>query len=326
VTSDAVTEIAHDIWRITLPLPFRLRAVHLYLVRGDDGYSLIDAGLDTQAARDVFDGALGALGVRRESIRRLYVTHMHPDHIGMAGRHAAAGAAAFIMRDEERRARYVWGSGPLDAWVAFLERHGMAAGAADSVMRAAADLRQSVTLPDAFEHLADADIVPVGDRACRVVWTPGHSDHHYVLVDDAAKLIFAGDHLLPAITPNIGLYPECRPDPLGDYLGSLERFSREGGYDVLPAHGEIYTDLPKRLGELRAHHDERLAGVRARVADGDGAGVTAFDVVRHFWGERLSAHEVRFALVEVAAHLEYLRLRDELSMTLTDGVIRYRSG
>jgi hypothetical protein len=88
----------------------------------------------------------------------------------------------------------------------------------------------------------------------------------------------------------------------------------------------MYTDLQKRIGELRAHHDERLAGVRSRVADGDGAGVTAFDVVRHFWGERLSAHEVRFALVEVAAHLEYLRLRDELLMTTADGVIRYRSG
>ncbi|HEY7980104.1 MAG TPA: MBL fold metallo-hydrolase [Candidatus Eremiobacteraceae bacterium] len=326
MTFDAVAEIARDIWRITLPLPFRLRAVHLYLVRGQDGYTLIDAGLDTQAAREIYDGALGALGVRRESIRRLYVTHMHPDHIGMAGRHALAGAASFIMRDEERRARYVWGAAPLDAWVAFLERHGMETGPAESVTRAAEDLRKCVTLPDVFAYVSDGDTVPVGDRSCRVVWTPGHSDHHYVLVDDAAKLIFAGDHLLPAITPNIGLYPECRPDPLGDYLGSLERFAREGAYDVLPAHGDMYTDLQKRIGELRAHHDERLAGVRSRVADGDGAGVTAFDVVRHFWGERLSAHEVRFALVEVAAHLEYLRLRDELLMTTADGVIRYRSG
>jgi len=326
VTSDAVAEVAQDIWRITLPLPFRLRAVHLYLVRGEDGYSLIDAGLDTQVARDVFDSALGTLGVRHESIRRLYVTHMHPDHIGMAGRHAAAGATAFIMRDEERRARYVWGSSPLDEWVAFLERHGMATGAAESVMRAAADLRTCVTLPDAFQYVADSDIVPVGDRSCRVVWTPGHSDHHYVLVDDAARLIFAGDHLLPSITPNIGLYPECRPDPLGDYLESLERFGKDGAFDVLPAHGEIYGDLPKRLGELRTHHDERLAGVRARVAGGDGAGVTAYDVVRHFWGEKLSAHEVRFALVEVAAHLEYLRLRGQLMSTTSDGVDRYRSG
>ena len=326
MASDAVVQIARDVWRITLPLPFRLRAVHVYLARGEDGYTLIDAGLDTEAAREVFDEALRSLGVKHESIVRLYVTHMHPDHIGLSGRHAAAGATALIMRDEERRARYVWGSAPLQQWVAFLERHGMMAGAADGVTRAASDLRRCVTLPERFEYLADADIVPVGDRSCRVVWTPGHSDHHYVLVDDSAKEIFAGDHLLPSITPNIGLYPECRPDPLGDYLSSLERFTRESTYSVLPAHGEPFADLPKRLGELRAHHVERLAGVRECAVAGARAGVTAFDIVGRFWGDRLSPHEVRFAMVEVAAHLEYLRLRNELTLTTADGVDRYRSG
>jgi glyoxylase-like metal-dependent hydrolase (beta-lactamase superfamily II) len=323
---DSVAQIAPDVWRITLPLPFRLRAVHLYLVRGADGYTLIDAGLDTQAARDVFDEALRMLGVPREAIVRLYVTHMHPDHIGMAGRHAAAGARASIMRDEERRARYVWGSAPLDEWINFLLRHGMAREVADAVTQAAADLRRCVTLPERFDYVADGDMVAIGDRMCRTVWTPGHSDHHYVLVDDAARVIFAGDHLLPTITPNIGLYPECRPDPLGDYLASLDRFANEGTYSVLPAHGEIYGDLPARVRALRAHHDERLAGVLAFVRDGAPDGVTAFDVVGHFWGDRLSPHEVRFALVEVAAHLEYLRLRGELERTESNGIDRYRSG
>jgi glyoxylase-like metal-dependent hydrolase (beta-lactamase superfamily II) len=326
MASDAVAQIAHDVWRITLPLPFRLRAVHLFLVRGEDGYSLIDAGLDTQLARDVFDDALRELGVLPASIVRLYVTHMHPDHIGMAGRHAASGARVFIIRDEERRARYVWGTAPLEEWVAFLLRHGMAAEAADGATHAAARLRACVTLPERFEYVADADIVPVGNRSCRVVWTPGHSDHHYILVDDSAGMIFAGDHLLPTITPNIGLYPECRPDPLGDYLWSLGRFERESAYTVLPAHGDIYADLPRRLRELRAHHTERLAGVRACAVDGAMSGVTASDIVGRFWGDRLSPHEVRFALVEVAAHLEYLRLRDELVMMNADGVDRYRSG
>lgn len=326
MASDSVAQIAPDLWRITLPLPFRLRAVHLYLVRGAEGYTLIDAGLDTKASREVFDAALRHLGVSPESIVRLYVTHMHPDHIGMSGRHAAAGAGAWIMRDEERRARYVWGSGPLDEWIAFLRRHGMAAETSGAVTQAAADLRRCVTLPERFDYVADGDIVAVGDRMCRVVWTPGHSDHHFVLVDDAARVIFAGDHLLPTITPNIGLYPECRPDPLGDYLESLDRFANERSYSVLPAHGEIYDDLPTRVDSLRAHHDERLAGVREIVREGSPGGVTAFDIVGRFWGDRLSPHEVRFALVEVAAHLEYLRLRGELAMTPADGVDRYRSG
>jgi glyoxylase-like metal-dependent hydrolase (beta-lactamase superfamily II) len=323
MASELVAQIAPDIWRITLPLPFRLREVHLYLVRGDDGYSLVDAGLDTPAARELFLAALGALGVRPEDITRLFVTHMHPDHIGMSGLHAAAGARAFIVKGEERRARYVWGAGRLDEWVMFLERHGMPAGSAGSVADAAAELRSWVTLPQRFEYVADGDNVRIGDRSARVVWTPGHSDHHYVLVDDAHATIFAGDHLLPSITPNIGLYPECRPDPLGDYLWSLGRFDRESAYTVLPAHGEVYSGLRTRLGELRAHHDERLEGVRLRAAEGGAAGVTAFEVVGHFWGDRLSAHEVRFALVEIAAHLEYLRLRGELTSAEVDRVYRY---
>jgi glyoxylase-like metal-dependent hydrolase (beta-lactamase superfamily II) len=227
------------------------------------------------------------------------------------------------MPDEERRARYVWGSAPLE-WSEYLRSHGMPEAAAAGATGAAADLRACVSLPPVFDHLANDDVVPVGDRSARVVWTPGHSDYHYMLIDDAAKMILAGDHLLPTITPNIGLYPECRPDPLGDYLESLARLEGEARYRVLPAHGEPYDELPVRIAQLRAHHDERLAGVRARVAAGGAVGVTSYDVLRHFWGEKLSPHEVRFALVEIAAHLEYLQLRSILSRH-SDGVVqRYR--
>jgi glyoxylase-like metal-dependent hydrolase (beta-lactamase superfamily II) len=321
---ESTVQVAPDIWRITLPLPFRLRAVHLYLVRGADGYSLVDAGLDTQAARESFDDALQRLGVQHSQITRLYVTHMHPDHIGMSGRLARAGTRAFIMPDEERRARYVWGNASLK-WADYLRSHGMPDAAAAGATGAAADLRICVSLPAVFEHIAEGDVVPVGDRRARVVWTPGHSDYHYVLVDDAAKLIFAGDHLLPTITPNIGLYPECRPDPLGDYLESLGGFGREAKYRVLPAHGEPYDELPVRIAQLQAHHDERLAGVRARVVSGGTAGVTSYDVLRHFWGDKLSPHEVRFAIVEIAAHLEYLRLRGAISRASDGAIHRYHN-
>lgn len=320
---DSVLQIAPDVLRVTLPLPFRLRAVHLYLISGADGFTLIDAGLDTPAARAAFDEALDRVAVRPEQITRLYVTHMHPDHIGMSARHTRFGARAFIMRDEERRARYVWGTGPLE-WSAYLQSHGMPDSAAAGATQAAADLRGCVTLPGVFEHVEHGDVVPAGDRSLRVVWTPGHSDYHYMLVDDAAKLIFAGDHLLPSITPNIGLYPECRPDPLGDYLDSLAAFSRELAYRVLPAHGEPYDGLPARLAQLKAHHDTRLAGAKHRVAHGGSHGVTSYDVLRHFFGDALSPHEVRFALVEVAAHLEYLRLRGFVSRFENDSIFRYQ--
>jgi glyoxylase-like metal-dependent hydrolase (beta-lactamase superfamily II) len=321
---DKVERLAPDLWRIELPLPFRLRSIALFLVRGEEGYALVDSGIDTDASRDAFDAALSAIGARRSDIRDVYVTHMHPDHIGMAGRHAAAGARVHIMRGEERRARYVWSERPLDAWIAFLKSHGSTGESAASITEAATRLRSLVTLPESFAYVEDGDVVRLGDRRARVVWTPGHSDYHYVLVDDDSKAIFSGDHLLPTITPNIGLYPECRPDPLAEYLASFSRFSDIAGYTVLPGHGEPYSGLAKRIDELQAHHRQRLQGVWDRAADAEERGASSADIVGHFWGDRLSAHETRFALVEIAAHLEHLRLRGDLEASTSDGVIRYK--
>ncbi|HME82641.1 MAG TPA: MBL fold metallo-hydrolase [Candidatus Eremiobacteraceae bacterium] len=317
-------QLAPDLWRIRVPLPFRLREVNLYLLRGEHGYTLIDAGIDTADARAAFDAALAELRVPDTAIERVYVTHMHPDHIGMSGRRAAAGSRIFLLGQEERRARFVWGTEPLSDWITYSREHGAGGEIAEGIVTAVNGLRRAVTLPERFEHLSDGDVVEAGKRRLRVVWTPGHSDFHYVLVDDDARVVFCGDQLLPTITPNIGLYPECRPNPLEDFLWSLGRFERESAYAVLPGHGESYATLPERIGQFRKHHDERLAGVRSQVAASDGAGVTAFEVVRHFWGDKLSTHEIRFALVEVVAHLEYLRLGGGLARTDDSGVYRYR--
>jgi glyoxylase-like metal-dependent hydrolase (beta-lactamase superfamily II) len=304
-----VEQIAPDLWRIRIPLPFRLREVNLYLLRGQAGYTLIDCGIDTPEARAVFDAALRSLGIAARDIDGVYVTHMHPDHIGMAGLRARDGARIFIMAEEERRARVVWGTQRLTTWIDYCALHGATGEVAEGIVDAIDRLRSYVLLPQDFEHIADGDMISAGDRRLRVVWTPGHSDFHYVLVDDERRVVFCGDQLLPSITPNIGLYPECRPNPLEDFLWSLGRFEREAEYAVLPAHGETYQSLPRRVAEFRLHHRERLEGVLERVRVSKDRGTHAFAIVRHFWGDRLSPHEVRFALVEIVAHLEYLRAR-----------------
>jgi glyoxylase-like metal-dependent hydrolase (beta-lactamase superfamily II) len=319
-----VTQLAPDCWRIRLPLPFRLREVNVFLLRGPDGYTLIDTGLGTPEGRATFDAALKELGIVERDIKDVYVTHLHPDHIGMSGRRAQAGARVHLMAEEEPRARYVWGKQWLSSWADFTRAHGAGNDIAEGVVEAVNRLRAFVSLPDRFEYVKDGEVVSAGARRLRVVWTPGHSDFHYVLVDDDASAIFCGDQLLPIITPNIGLYPECRPNPLEDYLWSLTRFTRESSYTIYPAHGEPYASLPERIAQLQAHHAQRLQGVAERVRAAGGAGTPAFGIVQYFWGNRLTTHEVRFALAEIVAHLEFLRLRDELTREERGGVFHYR--
>jgi len=319
-----VVRLYPDVWRIQLPLPFRLKSVNLYLIGDGDDLALFDAGMDTDAARDAFDAALKSIGVRLERIGRLFVSHVHPDHVGMSGRLGRAGARVFLMREEEPRVRFVWSREPLTSWKRRFEEHGMPLALADEAVDAVERIRPAVTIPQRFEYVRDGDVIDVGRRRLRVKWAPGHSDFLYVLIDDRNRVIFASDQLLPGITPNIGLYPECRDNPLKDFLWSLDQFEREVGYAVLRAHGEPYDGLGRRIAELRGHHRARLDGVLGRVLAGGADGAAAYEVVRYFWPDGLTPHEIRFAMVEIIAHLEYLRLDGQITLSARPGEARYK--
>lgn len=321
-----VDRVFTDVWRIRLPLPFRLREINLYLIEDGADFALFDCGIDTPAARQVFDDALRGLGVAPERITRVFASHMHPDHIGMAGRHARSGARVFLMPEEERRTRYVWSDRPLSGWSAYFARHGLPGPAASDVVEATERLRPAVSLPESFDYVRDHEFVRIGARTMRVAWAPGHSDFLYLLIDDDRGVVFASDQLLPSITPNIGLYAECRPNPLRDYLWSLGRFEREQGYRILPAHGEPYATLSTRIAELRSHHAERLRGVEEAVRTAGPSGATAHEIVQRFWPDGLSPHELRFAMVEVIAHAAYLNELGKLRAVERDRSIRYVSG
>jgi glyoxylase-like metal-dependent hydrolase (beta-lactamase superfamily II) len=133
--------------------------------------------------------------------------------------------------------------------------------------------------------------------------TPGHSDYHFVLHDERRRLLFAGDHLLLEITPNIGLWTYTAPRPLRRYLDSIASL-RDLDVDlVFPGHGPLFHDLEGRVDELLAHHEERLSVMLAAL---DGKPATPFEVARRVFPEDLTDHQLRFALAETLAHLEHL--------------------
>jgi glyoxylase-like metal-dependent hydrolase (beta-lactamase superfamily II) len=151
-----------------------------------------------------------------------------------------------------------------------------------------------------------------------VLHLPGHADGHRALLRDG--ILVAGDTLLASITPNVGLYPESRPDPLGDYIGSLERIVQLAPRLALPGHGEPIGDPAARARELVAHHEERLEQTGAAL---DGRPQSAYAVSFSLFPEPLSSTLRRFALAETRAHLEYLVQRDSAQRVEEDGRVTY---
>jgi glyoxylase-like metal-dependent hydrolase (beta-lactamase superfamily II) len=314
---DGPDEIEDGLWRIPLPLPFALRSVNVYLAAdGAGGWTLFDSGLGLPADEAALRAGLASAGVALNDISALVLTHGHPDHIGLAGAIvAAAGCPVYLFADAAERMYRIWSryereadDQVIPALLAMYRAHGLPEEGLASVAPSTRKLRGILRLPpvDALVTVADGERIALGSRRYEAIWTPGHSDDHLCLLRDDG-LFFAGDHILPSITPNIGLFPEARPDPLRDYFTSLTRVRNLSARLTLPGHGRPFADLRERADALRAHHVERSAALLAEVASHP-AGAQAWDVASALFRGRLrTADDQRFALVETLAHLEYLR-------------------
>jgi glyoxylase-like metal-dependent hydrolase (beta-lactamase superfamily II) len=285
--------------------------VNAYLIEGSSGYALVDAGLHTPDAESVLRTALAEAGIAIEDVRRVFVTHLHPDHIGMAGTLERAGAEVVMHAPEIANARRTWSGdhSMVDATYAWFERHGMPEDVDQGMREAWLAMGERVDEIARIAEASDGETLDLGGRRERVAWTPGHTDYHAVLVDEAERILFSGDHVLPRITSNVGLYPNSRDDPLGDFLGALRAVRALPVTRVLPAHGDPFDDLPGRVDQILAHHDDRLRATLEALGDAER---DAYAVCRTLFLVLRSAHEERFALAETLAHLRYLERRGKV--------------
>jgi glyoxylase-like metal-dependent hydrolase (beta-lactamase superfamily II) len=289
--------------RLTLPLPTGPKHVHCYLVDG----TLFDTGLG------LGDAPWGSLAVER-----IAITHFHPDHVGGAAAAAAAtGAPVFQGGLDYAQCERVWGS---DDWpermAAWFTRHGVPRESADELIEQghafAAFIRYALDPNLLYEGstLADWDVVEL----------PGHADGHLGFLREG--MLIAGDHLLQTISPAIGLYPESRPDPLGDYLASLERTIELAPRVVYPGHGEPIHDPAARSRELIEHHRRRLDETAEALAD-QSAGSTPYEISLQLFGRDLSPTQRRFAVAETLSHLERLVREGRAARAGDDGTVTY---
>ena len=331
-SSPGTFEVAPGVHRIPLPLPNDgLRAVNVYAVPTDDGLTLIDAGWSLAESRDLLAAGLSSLGASLGDVRRFLVTHAHRDHYTQAvtlrretGAHISLGAGERptieLLQQAERAAL-------LDQ-AAHLRRLG-APALADTMTELMRGHRPDPTQWESPDTWLEPGPVPLpGGRVLEAVETPGHTAGHVVFYDVAGGLLFAGDHVLPTITPSIGFEAVLSTNPLGAFLRSLAVVRARPDALLLPAHGAVAPSVHDRVDELVDHHGRRLDEAQVAV---EGGADTAYDVARCLrWTRRLhrvedlDAFNAMLAVSETGAHLELLVAQARLRTELLDGVSHYR--
>ena len=319
-----ISLVSEGVHRIPLPLPGeQLRAVNVYLIESADGPVLIDAGWSVPEAFDTLRDAFTALHLELRDVRRTLITHMHSDHYTLAmmlrrlfGTRVDVGigerdSIESVVRGDKTLARF------LEPW---------GAEALSGLLGPEGDPRNEYGIPDCW--IAGPTDIDLGRRTLRAIPTPGHTHGHLVFADLARGLLFSGDHILPTITPSIGLEPARNDMCLADYISSLEVIAAMPDLEVLPAHGPPGMRSHQRSLELRQHHERRLEFCYQGVSTG---GSTAYEVaLRLPWTRHdnalaeLDAFNQYLAVGETAAHLDLLVRRGTLVRVENSGPRLYR--
>jgi len=311
-----VEPVRPGLWSIPVPLPIPLRYVLVYAFETDRGVYIVDAGWNTDEAFDALDTGLQTAGFSAADVRGVMVTHIHPDHYGLAGRlrdHSDAWIALHPADAALVHDRYEEPGDLLTRMGIMLRRFGAPEEELEALRDASMPARPFVDFatPDVLMEDGDRPDMPGWDLTA--VWTPGHSPGHLCFWEPGNKLMLTGDCVLPRITPNINLNAQSGDDPLGDYLTSLERLAEFDAEGALPAHEWRYDDHRGRLRQIRDHHELRFTEVVAAIEAGRD---TAWAVAPHMdWSKPWDAIDPlmkRMAVGEAAAHLRALARRGVL--------------
>jgi len=327
------TEVAPGVHWIRLPMPMKLDHINLWtLDEGDGGWALVDTGLggeDSAAAwRELFANAPDG-----QSLTRIFVTHMHPDHVGMAGWLTRKfGIRLWMTREEYLMCRVMSADTSREApeeAIRFYRRAGWTDEAIEGYRARFGGFGKRIhALPESYRRIRDGDEIRIGANDWRVVTGNGHSPEHACLYCPALKVLISGDQVLPRISSNVSVFPfEPEADPMGDWLASLDKLERTIPDDVLvlPSHNEPFRKLHTRLQHLRSSQHEALDRLEAALTTPQ----RAVDVFGSLFSRPITPDNVSLlgmATGESIACLNYLLQRGRIDVDVDDdGVAWYRS-
>jgi glyoxylase-like metal-dependent hydrolase (beta-lactamase superfamily II) len=312
-----------------MPLPFALNHINLWAIRDGEGWALVDTGIWSTVTLDAWRALFA--GVLAGPVTRVLVTHMHPDHIGMAGWLTRKfDCRLWISRLEYLTCRALAADtgreAPEDA-IRFYRRAGWTEEAIETYRTRFGGFGKMIyAMPDSFRRLADGDELLIGGYHWRVVVGRGHSPEHACLYCPERKLLISGDQVLAGISSNVSVFPtEPDADPLAEWLASLEKLQHEVAGDVLvlPAHNQPFQGLHPRLAQLQRSHHDTLDRLRAALREPR----RAVDTFGALFARPITSDQTLMSLAtgEALAHLNYLIVRGEARAEAgDDGCTWYR--
>jgi glyoxylase-like metal-dependent hydrolase (beta-lactamase superfamily II) len=334
-----IKEITAGIYQLNVPIPNNpLGDLNAYLIRGTAGWLLVDTGWNCSEAFEAFQREVEEVGVSLQSITGIVVTHVHPDHYGLMGRikRSCGARTAFHQRAADVIGEIAKSTQERVVRVAQqLRECGMPEGEVAVVgggFKAVRNTLHDLDLPDVV--LQGGERITTGIFNFEVILTPGHAPGHICLYEPERKILLAGDHLLPKITPSVSMVPYFDDNPLGAYLDSLREVNKLDVDLVLPGHEEVFEGLQRRVSEIIAHHKDRLDHALKAIKH---EAKTAYNVAAEMpWtvdaklGEEVSFNALDalgrgMATGETLAHLEYLIDKERVTKESRDGVILYKA-
>ena len=319
-------EEAPGVFRIPLPLPGdHLKAVNVYAVTDGDRLVMIDGGWALDEARDLLARSLSTIGYELGDIRDFLVTHIHRDHFTQAVALRREFGSTVSLGEGEQLALTAMRTIEVHPDIATLYEAG--AFELSSMLEKWKGERDLTNWEDPDRWLGDGIDIPLQTRTLRVIATPGHTRGHVVFHDAAANALFAGDHVLPHITPSIGIELVRPPSPLRDYIASLRLMQSLPDATLLPAHGPAGGSTHDRVTELLSHHEQRLRETGDAIERGASTGfevATAMTWTRHHRQlADLDMFNQIMAVHETMAHLEVLVERGLIERDVVEGVVHF---
>jgi glyoxylase-like metal-dependent hydrolase (beta-lactamase superfamily II) len=320
----AIVEVAPGVLWSRIPLPVDLNHINVWLIERADGYVIVDTGMAVGMGKSAWERIVEQCG---KPLRAVFITHIHPDHIGLAGwLHERFNLPVWMSRRTHEQAQLMLGGEFIDsgdAIEAFFSTNGVAEAASLKPLFSSARLATLASgLPPVERFLADGDALAPGLEQWTALETNGHADGHLCLANEGANLLVSGDQVLPAISSNISItFRSLDRNPLHSFLSSLQRLRTQSAETlVLPSHGRPFRGLQARIDDLTQHHQEQLAKLVTACAEPKAAA----ELLPLMFRRQLTGMHLFLGLGETLAHLEYLVHAGRLQRHLqADGVTRY---